>query len=73
MSAGEKAFGLLKSIMLVTERFDAINEKVKTVASDQSALSRSHADLALRVADIDGYLRAATGTPFGDKPRLEKK
>lgn len=73
MSAGEKAFGLLKSIMLMTERFDAIDAKVKTVASDQAALSRSHADLAQRVADMEGYLRAATGTPFGEKPRLERK
>ena len=71
MSAGEKAFGLLKSIMLATERFDAIDEKMKTVAADQAALARSHAELAQRVADIEGFLRAATGTPFGDKPRLK--
>lgn len=70
MSAGEKAFGLLKSVMLATERFDAIEEKMKAIAADQAALARSHAELGQRVADIEGYLRAATNTPFGDKPRL---
>lgn len=73
MSTGEKAYGLLKSIMLMTERFDALDAKIGTVAADQAALGKSHSDLALRVAEIEGYLRAATGTAFGDKPRLERK
>ena len=73
MSAGEKAFGLFKTIMLVTERFDALDEKMKAIGSDQSALARSHADLSLRVAEIEGYLRAATVTPFGNRPRIERK
>ena len=72
MSTFEKGYGLLKSLMLMRERFDGLERRIATVSDDLSALARSHARLGERVADIEGYLRAATGTPFGDRPRLER-
>lgn len=73
MSSFEKGYNLLKSMMLMGERFDSLDRRVATVADDLDALARSHARLGERVAEIEGYLRAATGTPFRDTPRIEKK
>lgn len=57
MSSTDKIYGLLKSVMLMGERFDAIDDKMKDLSSGLSALSGSHAELAQRVAAIEGYLR----------------
>lgn len=73
MSGTEKVFGLVKSVMLMQERFDGLDQRIKRLDGDLTDLGRSHSTLAQRVANIEGYLRAATGTPFGDKPRIEKK
>lgn len=59
--------------MLMHERFDGLDERMKRLDGDLTDLSRGHGALAQRVADIEGYLRAATGTPFGDKPRLRRQ
>jgi chaperonin cofactor prefoldin len=59
--------------MLMGERFDSLDRRIETVATDLDVLARSHARLGERVAEIEGYLRAATGAPFRDKPRIEKK
>lgn len=57
MSSAEKAFGVIKSVVLIHERFDGLDEKVKMLALDLADLSRSHAELAQKVATLDGYLR----------------
>ncbi len=59
MSGTEKAFGLLKTWMLVNERFDALDGKLKNLGSDVAALARSHADLGQRVARIEGMIEGA--------------
>lgn len=69
MSAGEKAFGLFKTFMLMTERFDAMDLKLKTVSADQAALSQSHSDLAQRVAKLEGFLEGAAAA--SRTPRIE--
>jgi hypothetical protein len=73
VSGTEKAIGIIKSIMLMHERFDGLDKRINRLDVDLTDLSRSHAALAQRVADIEGFLRAATGTPFGDKPRIGKQ
>lgn len=73
MSSTEKIFGVLKSVMLMHERFDGLDKKVQRLDGDLTDLSRSHAALAQRVADIEGYLRAATRTPFGEQLRLDRR
>lgn len=57
MSGAEKAFGVIKTIMMMNERFDRLEEKNKDLAQDLGALGRSHAELAERVAKIEGYIR----------------
>ena len=72
MSAFEKSYGLLKSLMIMGDRFDGLDRRIATVSSDVAALAQSHVRVCEKVADIEGYLRAATATPFGDKLRLER-
>lgn len=57
MSGAEKAFGVIKTIMLMNERFDRLDERNKELAQELGALGRSHAELAERVAKIEGYIR----------------
>ena len=57
MSGADRAYGLLKSVMLMSERFDAIDRKLGGLSGDLALLGRSHADLAQRVATIEGYVR----------------
>lgn len=73
MSTFEKGYGVLKSIMLMGERFDGLDRRIAILSADLTALSQSHGRMGERVADIEGYLRAATGTPFAEKPRIERK
>ena len=73
MSATEKAFGLVKRLMLYDETIDAVRSDLSELTQDMSKLADSHARLTERVADIEGYLRAATGTPFGAKLRLTQQ
>lgn len=71
MSSTEKAIAALKSVLLMNERFDALNGRLDDVGQRLEKLSLSHAELAQRVAGIEGYLKAATRTPYGDSPKLE--
>jgi hypothetical protein len=73
VSAAEKAFGLVKRIMLYDETIDAVRRDMADLTADMTKLADSHARLSERVADIEGYLRAATRTPFGDPLRLDKQ
>ena len=72
MSAGEKAFGLIKSFLLITERFDALEARIKRVADDQTDLGRSHVELAQRVARLEGFLEGAVAAT-GREPRLPRE
>jgi hypothetical protein len=71
VSSTEKAFGLLKTWMLVNERFDGIDAKLKDLNGDLSALGRSHADLGQRVALIEGYIRGRADQAAAQAPRVK--
>ena len=57
MSSTEKIFGVVKSVMLMHERFDGLDRRINRLDGDLTDLSRSHAELAQRVAKIEGYIR----------------
>ena len=57
MSSAEKAYGALKGLILMNERFDALDGKIKGLSDDLASLARSHSDLGQRVAQMEGYLR----------------
>ncbi|WP_420605268.1 hypothetical protein [Novosphingopyxis sp.] len=59
MSGLDKAYGAIKSIMLANERFDRIEGEMKELSGDLGSLAKSHAELAERVAGIEGYLKGA--------------
>lgn len=71
MSGAEKAFGLLKTVLLVNERFDAVDDKLKDLSGDLATLGRSHAELGQRVAVIEGYLRGRADQAAARTPRIE--
>lgn len=74
MSGVDRAYGLIKSVMLMGERFDAIDRTIEALSGDLSDLGKSHSELAQRVARIEGvmegYARAST---MPRTPRLPKK
>ena len=71
MSGTEKAFGFLKTVLLVNERFDTIDGKLKDLAGDMTALGRSHGELGQRVAVMEGYLRGRADQAAAQTPRIE--
>lgn len=73
MSGTEKAFGLLKTVLLVNERFDAIDGKLKDLGGDLAALGRSHAELGQRVAVMEGYIRGRADQAAMQTPRIEDR
>ena len=73
MSAADKAFALVKRIMLYDETIASLRKDLADLTTDVTKLAESHARLSERVADIEGYLRAATQTPFGESLKLDKK
>ena len=74
MSGTEKAFGALKSLLTYQERMDGLESKIGALSGKLERLADSHVALRERVSDIEGYLRAATGTPFGGTgtPRIKR-
>lgn len=71
MSGAEKAIGIVKSIMLMHERFDGLDKRIARTEADLTDLSRSHAELAQRVAAIEGYIRGRSDQA-ASQPRIAK-
>ena len=57
MSAFDRLYNGLKAVMLMNERFDRIDTQLRGLGEDFGRLAESHAELAQRVAVIEGYLR----------------
>jgi hypothetical protein len=72
VSATEKAFGVLKSVLVYQERMDGLEKKLATLGDRMERLADSHVALRERVGQIEGYLKGATGTPFSGsaQPRI---
>lgn len=61
----------VKKVLLIEDKVDRMERGLDDLASDVSDLRKGLAAIEQRVADMEGYLRAATRTPFGDRPRIE--
>lgn len=74
MSATEKAIGVVKTVLLFTERLEAIHKQMDQLRGDLAALSRDLIDVDRRVTRIEGVMegfqRASATTR---RPRLPKK
>ena len=71
MSACGRVFVVIKSAMLMNERFDSIKSDLQKLSGTIAHLSNSHADLAERVARLEGFLEGAVAAT-GREPRLPK-
>ncbi len=74
MSNFERGWGALKSLMLMNDRFDMIDRRIETISDDLKALGEAHVVHAERIAQIEGFLKAATGQPYtsGSVPRIAR-
>ena len=57
MSATDRAVGVVKSVLLFRETLDRLQAQLGDLRSDMKALAGGHAELAQRVAVIEGYIR----------------
>ncbi|KQT31221.1 hypothetical protein ASG29_14690 [Sphingomonas sp. Leaf412] len=69
MSAGEKAFGLIKTALTMKDQLDGLTKDLDALGSRMTRLTDSHVALRDRVGQIEGFLRAATGAPFAGPPQ----
>ncbi len=72
MSTTDKIIGGVKAVMLMQERFDGVDERIKRLDRDLSDLAESHSKLAQRVARIEGFVEgAAAGARQPQQRRIE--
>jgi hypothetical protein len=71
MSAMSDVLAGVKKMLLIEETVARIDKDMDGLRTDLRELRSGQAHLSGRLSDVEGYLRAATRTPFGEKPRLE--
>ena len=73
MSSAEKAIGIIKAVFTFQEKIDALDHDIGALSDRLTRLAESHVALRDRVAQIEGYLKGATGAPFAapERPRIE--
>ena len=73
MSAAEKAFGIIKSVVTFQERFDSLEGNLAELGARVAKLADSHSALRDRVSAIEGYLRgrADQAAYQSSLPRIE--
>ncbi|MBW8785848.1 MAG: hypothetical protein JF593_14650 [Novosphingobium sp.] len=67
MSSFDRIYSGLKAVMLMNDRFDRVDKELSALGDDLELLSRSHVELAQRVASIEGFLhgRASRAVRLG--------
>ena len=73
MSGFDRVYQGLKAVMMMDERFDRIDIQLRDLADDLDALASSHAELAQRVARIEGFIDGAAAASTVRTRRLPKK
>ncbi len=69
MSAFDRIYNGLKAVMLMNERFDRVDTELRDLGEDLGSLASSHAELAQRVAAIEGYIRGRSDQA-ASQPRI---
>lgn len=59
MSAGEKAFGALRTILTLKDQMDALSKDVAALNGRLSGLATAHGDLRDRVSRLEGVIEGA--------------
>ena len=68
MSAFDRIYTGLKSVITMNERFDRVDAMLRGLGEDIGRLSASHAELAQRVARIEGMIEGAAMAARPRKP-----
>ena len=69
MSAGEKAFGLIKSVFTFKEQMEGLDRDVAALGDRMTRLTESHVALRDRVSRIEGLIEGAAMA--ARQPRIE--
>lgn len=59
MSAGERAFGLIKNVFTMQDKLDALGRDVTTLGDRMTRLTESHGALRDRVSRFEGVIEGA--------------
>ena len=70
MSAGEKAFGLIKTVFTVKDQIEAMGRDVTALSDRVAKLTESHVLLRERVSRIEGLIEGAA-MARNTQPRIE--
>ena len=72
MSAGEKAFGALKTILTIKDQLDGLGKDLGDLGGRLSRLAEAHSELRDRVSRLEGINEgAAMASRGGGQPRIE--
>jgi hypothetical protein len=73
MSTMSDVLSGIKKMLVIEDKVGRMERDMDMLAEDVRDLRKGLGSVSDRVSDVEGYLRAATQTPFGDKPKLEQK
>lgn len=59
MSAGEKAFGVIKAVFTMKDQLDDLGKDLATLGQGVARLAEAHADLRDRVSRLEGVVEGA--------------
>ncbi|HVF92959.1 MAG TPA: hypothetical protein VM900_01450 [Sphingomonas sp.] len=71
MSAGEKAFGLIKTVFTVKDQVEAMGRDITALGEKVTRLAESHVALRERVSRIEGLIEGAAMARGVQPPRIE--
>lgn len=70
MSTMSDVLSGIKKMLVIEDTVGRMDRDMDSLTQDVRDLRKSVGVVSDRVSDVEGYLRAATRTPFGDKPKL---
>ena len=70
MSTMSDVLSGIKKMLLIEDTVKRMERDMDSLADDVRDLRRALSTVSDRISDVEGYLRAATRTPFDEKRRL---
>lgn len=71
MSAAEKAFGAIKTVLTLKEQLDALGGDMTMLNARLGELAGAHADLRDRVSRLEGIIEGAAMARGTRRPQIE--
>jgi hypothetical protein len=73
MSTMSDVLSGIKKMLVIEDKVGRMERDMDSLSEDVRDLRKGLGGVSDRVSDLEGYMRAATQTPFGEKPKLEGK